>query len=55
MHPATTTHSRIDADALVAAGITEDMLRLSVGLEDVKDIQADFETGFSAARKLAGS
>ena len=54
IHPATTTHSRIDADALVAAGITEDMIRLSVGLEDVKDLQADFETGFRAAKKVAG-
>ena len=54
IHPATTTHSRIDADALVAAGITEDMIRLSVSLEDVKDIQADFETGFRAAKKVAG-
>jgi O-acetylhomoserine (thiol)-lyase len=54
IHPATTTHSRIDADALVAAGITEDMIRLSVGLEDVRDIQADFESGFRAAKKVAG-
>ncbi len=53
IHPATTTHSRIDAEALVAAGITEDMVRLSVGLEDVKDIMADFEDGFRAAKKLA--
>ena len=55
IHPATTTHSRIDAEALVAAGITEDMIRLSVGLEDVKDIQADFENGFRAAKKIAGA
>ena len=54
IHPATTTHSRIDADALIAAGITEDMIRLSVGLEDVKDLQADFETGFRAAKRVAG-
>jgi O-acetylhomoserine (thiol)-lyase len=53
IHPATTTHSRIDAEALVAAGITEDMVRLSVGLEDVKDIKADFEDGFRAAKKIA--
>jgi O-acetylhomoserine (thiol)-lyase len=53
IHPATTTHSRIDADALVAAGITEDMIRLSVGLEDVADIKADFETGFRAAKRVA--
>jgi len=55
IHPATTTHSRIDAEALVAAGITEDMIRLSVGLEDVDDIVADFENGFRAARRVAGN
>ena len=55
IHPATTTHSRIDAEALVAAGITEDMIRLSVGLEDVEDIKADFENGFRAAKKFADS
>lgn len=55
IHPATTTHSRIDDEALVAAGITDDMIRLSVGLEDIADIQADFETGFRAAKKIANS
>ncbi len=53
IHPATTTHSRIDAEALVAAGITDDMVRLSVGLEDVKDIKADFELGFRAAKRIS--
>jgi O-acetylhomoserine (thiol)-lyase len=51
IHPATTTHSRIDADALVAAGITEDMIRISVGIENVADIQDDFNKGFRAAKK----
>jgi len=55
IHPATTTHSRIDADALVAAGITEDMVRLSVGLEDVDDIKTDFENGFRAAKRATKS
>ncbi len=55
IHPASTTHSRIDAAALVAAGITEDMIRLSVGLEDIRDIKADFQAGFRAARKTAGT
>ena len=55
IHPATTTHSRIDAEALVAAGITEDMVRLSVGLEDIEDLKADFENGFRAAKKIANS
>ncbi|MDA0679292.1 MAG: O-acetylhomoserine aminocarboxypropyltransferase [Proteobacteria bacterium] len=53
IHPATTTHSRIDAEALVAAGITEDMIRLSVGLEDVKDLKTGFEAGFRASRKFS--
>jgi len=55
IHPATTTHSRVDAKALVDAGITEDMIRLSVGLENADDIIADFETGFRASRKVARS
>ncbi len=55
IHPATTTHSRVDAKALVEAGITEDMIRLSVGLEDVDDIMADFENGFRASKKVANS
>ena len=53
IHPATTTHSRVDAEALVAAGITDDMIRLSVGLEDADDIMAGFEDGFRASRKVA--
>ena len=55
IHPATTTHSRIDAEALVAAGITEDMVRLSVGLENIEDLKADFEIGFRAAKKIANN
>ncbi len=55
IHPATTTHSRIDADALVAAGITEDMVRLSVGLENIEDLKTDFDNGFRAAKKIANS
>jgi O-acetylhomoserine (thiol)-lyase len=53
IHPATTTHSRIDADALIAAGITEDMIRISVGIENVADIQDDFNKGFRAAKKYS--
>jgi len=55
IYPATTTFSRIDAEALVAAGITEDMVRLSVGLEDVRDIKVDFDNGFRAAKKITGA
>jgi len=51
IHPASTTHSHISADAMREGGLSDDMIRLSVGLEDVKDIIADFEQGFRAAAK----
>ena len=53
IHPASTTHSHIDADAMKAGGLSDDMIRLSVGLEDVADIKVDFESGFKAARRVA--
>lgn len=40
-HPATTTHGRISAEARAAAGITEGLIRIAVGLEDLEDIEAD--------------
>ena len=51
IHPASTTHSHISADAMKEGGLSEDMIRLSVGLEDVSDIIADFEQGFKAAAR----
>ena len=53
IHPASTTHSHIDADAMKAGGLSDDMIRLSVGLEDIADIKTDFESGFKAARRVA--
>jgi O-succinylhomoserine sulfhydrylase len=44
-HPATTTHGRISAEARAAAGIGEGLVRISVGLEDVEDIEADLARG----------
>jgi methionine-gamma-lyase len=46
-HPASMTHSTYTAEELAAAGISEGMIRLSVGLEDVDDIIADLRTGFA--------
>jgi O-acetylhomoserine (thiol)-lyase len=51
IHPASTTHFRMDAAALAAAGITEGTMRLSIGLEDPDDLLEDLERGLSAARK----
>lgn len=42
-HPASTTHSKIAAAERLSVGITEDLLRLSVGLEDVDDLMADLD------------
>ena len=44
-HPATTTHGRVPAKDRDAAGITEGLIRLGIGLEDVSDIRADLERG----------
>jgi O-succinylhomoserine sulfhydrylase len=44
-HPATTTHGRLTDEERAEAGITEGMIRLSVGLENVEDIQADLQHG----------
>ena len=46
-HPATTTHGRISQEARSAAGITEGLLRIAVGLESPKDIKADLAKGLS--------
>ena len=48
-HPASTTHGRLTAEARAAAGITEGLLRVAVGLEAVSDIKADLARGLSPA------
>jgi len=53
LHPGSTTHSRLSAEDMVAAGISEDMIRVSVGIEDMRDIKADFSRGFKAAQRVA--
>ncbi len=52
IHPASTTHQQLDAAALAAAGIGEDMVRLSVGLEDAGDIIDDLAQALRAAGKV---
>ncbi len=48
-HPASTTHGRISAEARAAAGISEGLLRVAVGLEAVSDLQRDLDRGLSLA------
>jgi len=51
IHPASTTHQQMDAAALAAAGVGEDMIRLSVGLEDAADLIADLGQALRASQK----
>lgn len=48
-HPASTTHRQLDAEALQQAGVSEGLIRVSVGLEDVRDIVEDFGRALEAA------
>ena len=48
IHPASTTHSQLEGDALVAAGAGPDVVRISVGIEHIDDIIADLEKGLAS-------
>jgi len=50
IHPASTTHSQLSAAEQLTAGVTPGLVRLSVGIENIKDIQADLEKAFAAAK-----
>ena len=50
IHPASTTHQQLSADEQKAAGIRHDFIRVSVGIEHIDDIKADFEQALLAAR-----
>ena len=49
LHPATTTHQQLSDEQLRAGGVGDDMVRISVGLEDVKDIIWDLNQALEAA------
>ena len=46
-HPASTSHGRLSEEQRLAAGITQGLIRLAVGLEDVRDLQADLARGLT--------
>jgi O-acetylhomoserine (thiol)-lyase len=50
-HPATTTHRQLSAQELAAAGVSEDMVRLSIGIENVNDLIADLDQALAASRQ----
>jgi len=47
-HPATTTHRQLNAQELAAAGVSEDLVRISVGIENIEDIIADVSQALDA-------
>ena len=50
LHPASHTHRQLTAEQLREAGVAPDLVRLSVGIEDVEDIIADLEQAMSAIK-----
>ncbi len=49
-HPASTTHRQLSSEELTSAGVTPDMIRLCIGIEDIEDIIADLEQALAASR-----
>ncbi|CEP67689.1 Pyridoxal phosphate-dependent transferase [Moorella glycerini] len=50
IHPASTTHQQLTAEEQLASGVTEDLVRLSIGLEDVDDLIADLDQALNRSR-----
>ena len=50
IHPASTTHQQLTADEQASAGVSPELIRLSVGIESIDDITADLDAGFRAAK-----
>ena len=48
VHPSTTTHGRLTPDQRAEAGISDSLIRIAVGLEDVEDLRADLQRGLEA-------
>jgi len=49
-HPASTTHRQLSPEELARAGVSEDMVRLSIGIEHIDDLMADIEQALAAAK-----
>jgi len=49
-HPASTTHRQLSAEELLSAGVTEDTIRLSIGIEHIDDILEDIDQALAAAK-----
>ena len=47
IHPASTTHQQLSEASQKETGVTQDLVRLSVGLEDIEDLKADLKQAFN--------
>jgi O-acetylhomoserine (thiol)-lyase len=52
IHPGSTTHSHLSTDAMASSGLTDDFIRISVGLEDIEDLKDDFRQALRTASKV---
>ncbi|MEH2167423.1 MAG: PLP-dependent transferase [Nostoc sp.] len=50
IHPASTTHQQLSNDEQLSAGVTPDLVRVSVGIEHIDDIKEDFEQAFQQVK-----
>jgi len=48
IHPASTTHQQLTAEQQADAGVGQDLIRLSVGIEDINDLKSDLENAFKS-------
>ena len=51
IHPASTTHQQLSDEEQIATGVSKDLIRLSVGLEDIEDLKVDLKTVFESIKK----
>ena len=52
LQPASTTHRQLSDEDLISCGVSPDMIRVSVGIENINDIIADFEQAFDAVKNM---
>jgi len=55
IHPASTTHSQLNAEQQLAAGVPPDLIRMSIGIEHIDDILADLEAGINTSQGMGKS
>ena len=51
IHPASTTHQQLNDEAQESTGVTKDLIRLSVGIENIEDLKADLKDAFDVVNK----